>query len=123
MAAASMPLLGMAPAKAVETIPVIVKDTTAQYWQIVMAGARKAGKDLGVNVPTMGAQSEADIPGPRLEQAEAYAGEFVQKLPWPLTGGQQRALHQILRPQVSLAWPGLDLDQMLGGVQAMEFQL
>ena len=50
-------------ASATETIPVIVKDTTAQYWQIVEAGARKAGKDLGVNVPLMGAQSEADIPG------------------------------------------------------------
>ncbi len=63
VAAATMPLLGAARARAVETIPVIVKDTTAQYWQIVMAGARKAGHDLGVNVPTMGAQSEADIPG------------------------------------------------------------
>ncbi len=45
------------------TIPVIVKDTTAEYWQIVQAGARKAGRDLGVNVPLLGAQSEADIPG------------------------------------------------------------
>ncbi len=50
------------PASA-ETIPVIVKDTTAQYWQIVLAGARKAGKELGINVPTFGAQSEADIAG------------------------------------------------------------
>ena len=45
------------------TIPVIVKDTTSFYWQIVLAGARKAGKDLGVNVPELGAQSEADING------------------------------------------------------------
>ena len=52
-----------ARAKAAETIPVNVKDTTAQYWQIVMAGARQAGKDLGVNVQTMGAQSESDIAG------------------------------------------------------------
>ncbi len=58
---AGLPSAGAA--RAAETIPVIVKDTTAQYWQIVMAGARKAGRDLGVNVPTMGAQSEADIPG------------------------------------------------------------
>ena len=28
------------------SIPVIVKDTTSFYWQIVLAGARKAGKDL-----------------------------------------------------------------------------
>jgi ribose transport system substrate-binding protein len=45
------------------TIPIIVKDTTSFYWQIVLAGARAAGKDLGVNVPELGAQSEADING------------------------------------------------------------
>jgi ribose transport system substrate-binding protein len=45
------------------TIPVIVKDTTSPYWQIVFAGARQAGKDLNVNVPLLGAQSESDIAG------------------------------------------------------------
>jgi ribose transport system substrate-binding protein len=45
------------------TIPIIVKDTTSNYWQIVLAGARKAGKDLHVNVPELGAQSESDISG------------------------------------------------------------
>jgi ribose transport system substrate-binding protein len=45
------------------SIPIIVKDTTSFYWQIVLAGARKAGKDLGVNVPELGAQSESDING------------------------------------------------------------
>src|SRR5208283_5098140 len=45
------------------TIPIIVKDTTSHYWQIVLAGARKAGKDLNVNVPELGAQSESDING------------------------------------------------------------
>ena len=52
------------PASAADaTIPVIVKDTTSNYWQIVLAGARKAGKDLGVKVPELGAQSESDING------------------------------------------------------------
>ena len=45
------------------TIPIIVKDTTSFYWQIVLAGARKAGQDLGVDVPELGAQSESDISG------------------------------------------------------------
>ncbi|HEY0419209.1 MAG TPA: ABC transporter substrate-binding protein [Acetobacteraceae bacterium] len=45
------------------TIPIIVKDTTSFYWQIVLAGARKAGADLGVRVPELGATSEADING------------------------------------------------------------
>jgi len=53
-----------APAIAAEpTIPIIVKDTTSFYWQIVLAGARQAGKDLGVKVPELGAQSESNING------------------------------------------------------------
>ena len=39
------------------TILVIVKDTTSFYWQTVIAGARKAGQDLGVNIDGLGAHS------------------------------------------------------------------
>jgi ribose transport system substrate-binding protein len=39
------------------TIPIIVKDTTTFFWQIVLAGARKAGRELNVTVPELGAQS------------------------------------------------------------------
>jgi len=52
-----------APAADKPTIPIIVKDTTSNFWQIVLAGGRKAGKDLDVNVPELGAQSESDING------------------------------------------------------------
>ena len=52
-----------AQAQSRPTIPIIVKDTTSFYWQIVLAGARQAGKDLDVNVQELGAQSEADING------------------------------------------------------------
>jgi ribose transport system substrate-binding protein len=45
------------------TISIIVKDTTAVYWQAVLAGARKAGQDLGVNVTELGAQSASDVAG------------------------------------------------------------
>ena len=45
------------------TISVIVKDTTSVYWQTVLAGARKAGQDLGVDVTELGAQSESDVAG------------------------------------------------------------
>ncbi|RYC30098.1 ABC transporter substrate-binding protein [Lichenibacterium minor] len=56
--------LATSQASAAETtIPIIVKDTTSNYWQIVLAGARRAGKDLGVKVPELGAQSESDIDG------------------------------------------------------------
>jgi ribose transport system substrate-binding protein len=45
------------------TIPIIVKDTTSPYWQTVLAGARKAGQELGVDVQEPGARSELDIEG------------------------------------------------------------
>ena len=66
LAAASMlagALPAMPAAAADVTIPIIVKDTTSFYWQIVLAGARKAGEDLGVKVPELGAQAETDVNG------------------------------------------------------------
>ena len=45
------------------TIPVIVKDMTSAYWRTVLAGSRKAGQELGVNVVELGAQSESDVSG------------------------------------------------------------
>ncbi|MGH6760558.1 MAG: ABC transporter substrate-binding protein [Phyllobacterium sp.] len=56
------------------TIPIIVKDTTSFYWQIVLAGARQAGKDLGVNVPELGAQAETDVNGQISILENAVAG-------------------------------------------------
>src|SRR6266481_5564797 len=56
-------MIQTAPAAEKPTIPIIVKDTTSGFWQIVLAGARKAGQDLGVNVAELGAQSESDING------------------------------------------------------------
>ncbi len=66
-----------APARAQNepTIPIIVKDTTSFYWQIVLAGARKAGHDLHVKVPELGAQSESDING----QISILENEVSQK--------------------------------------------
>ena len=54
-------------------ISVIVKDTTSPYWQAVLAGARKAGQELGAHVVELGAQSETDAIGQigLLEQAVA----------------------------------------------------
>jgi ribose transport system substrate-binding protein len=45
------------------TVSVIVKDMTSPYWQAVLAGARKAGQDLGVNVVELGAKFENDVSG------------------------------------------------------------
>ncbi len=61
--AASLAFGAPALAQTKPTIPIIVKDTTSPYWQTVLAGARKAGQDLGVNVPELGPKSESDIDG------------------------------------------------------------
>jgi ribose transport system substrate-binding protein len=45
------------------SIPIIVKNTTSPYWQTVLAGARKAGQDLGVEIVELGAKSESDVAG------------------------------------------------------------
>ncbi|TIN13849.1 MAG: ABC transporter substrate-binding protein, partial [Mesorhizobium sp.] len=77
VAAASMLAGAMHPAPvsaADVTIPIIVKDTTSFYWQIVLAGARKAGKDLGINVPELGAQAETDVNGQISILENAVAG-------------------------------------------------
>src|ERR1700724_3694198 len=59
------------------TIPIIVKDTTPFFWQIVLAGARKAGKEFNVNVPELGAQSESDINGQISILENAVSGKPV----------------------------------------------
>src|SRR5580704_4787627 len=43
------------------TVPVIVKDMTSPYWQTVLAGARKAGQDLGIDIVELGVQSDSDV--------------------------------------------------------------
>ncbi|ODT15942.1 MAG: ABC transporter substrate-binding protein [Kaistia sp. SCN 65-12] len=45
------------------SIPVIVKNTSTSYWRTLLAGARQAGKDLGVEVPELGPQKDTDILG------------------------------------------------------------
>lgn len=41
-------------------VAIIVKDVTLPYWQAVLAGARKAGQDLGVDIVELGPRSESD---------------------------------------------------------------
>jgi ribose transport system substrate-binding protein len=55
------------------TIPIIVKDLTSPYWRAVLAGAHKAGQDLGVNVVALGTQSESDTNGQISILAKAVA--------------------------------------------------
>jgi ribose transport system substrate-binding protein len=50
-----------AAAQAKTKIPIIVKDKTAFFGRTVLAGARKAGQDLGVSVVELGADWEPDV--------------------------------------------------------------
>src|SRR5260221_654959 len=70
-------MIQTAPAAEKPTIPIIVKDTTSAFWQIVLAGARKSGQDLNVNVPELGAQSESDINGPISILKNAVSDKFA----------------------------------------------
>jgi ribose transport system substrate-binding protein len=45
------------------TVAIVVKDMTSPYWQTVLAGARKAGQELGINLSESGTQSESDADG------------------------------------------------------------
>ncbi|MGB8841203.1 MAG: substrate-binding domain-containing protein [Aliidongia sp.] len=45
------------------TIPVIVKEAPAPYWHAVLAGARKAGQDLGANIVELVAPADLDAGG------------------------------------------------------------
>jgi ribose transport system substrate-binding protein len=60
---ASLAFGACAMAQTKQTVAIIVKDTTSPHWQAVLAGARKAGQDLSVNVVELGAQSESDTNG------------------------------------------------------------
>jgi ribose transport system substrate-binding protein len=51
---------GRARAAQGPTIPLIVKDPARPYWQAVLAGARKAGDDLGAQILAIQAAANAD---------------------------------------------------------------
>jgi ribose transport system substrate-binding protein len=44
-----------------ESVAVVLKTLSSQYWKFVEAGAKDAGKDLGVNVTVIGPSSESQI--------------------------------------------------------------
>ena len=69
------------PAADKPTIPIIVKDTTSFFWQIVFAGARKAGQDLGINVVELGPDV---IPIPKVRSGCSRAPSRQIRQRWSL---------------------------------------
>jgi ribose transport system substrate-binding protein len=43
------------------TVVIIVKESASPYWQSVLAGARKAGQELGIALSEFGTQSGSDV--------------------------------------------------------------
>ena len=82
------------------TVPVIVKDMTSPYWQAVLAGAREAGQDLGVNVVELGAQSEFDVSGQ------------ITILETAVTSADAKALNPMYR--VGAAWMRTPVEDLTG---------
>jgi len=64
VAASAAAFLAWSPsAHAKDTIPLILKSTSNYYFSIVAAGARKAARELDIDMPVLGAASFADIQG------------------------------------------------------------
>ena len=58
MAATAALMLSGAAVRAEDTVAVIVKATTSEYWQWVFKGAEAAGKDLGVKIDELGSPKD-----------------------------------------------------------------
>lgn len=69
---ASMALISAPIARAQDTVAVIVKATTSEYWQWVFKGAEQAGKELGVKVDELG--SPKDDAAAQISILESAAG-------------------------------------------------
>ncbi|WP_343716297.1 substrate-binding domain-containing protein [Inquilinus sp.] len=70
--AAALMVAGMTTARAADTVAVIVKATTSEYWQWVFKGAEDAGKQLGVKVDKLGTPKD-DAAG-QISVLESAAG-------------------------------------------------
>ena len=69
---ASMAILSAPMAHSQDTIAVIVKATTSEYWQWVFKGAEQAGKELGVKIEELG--SPKDDAAAQISILESAAG-------------------------------------------------
>ncbi|MTK11336.1 MAG: substrate-binding domain-containing protein [Clostridiaceae bacterium] len=58
------------------TISVVLKAVNSDYWKIVQAGAKDAGKELGVDVQVLGPNDETDIAG----QTSLMEDQIVKKV-------------------------------------------
>ena len=70
-------------------IDVILKTTSAEYWQYVQAGANQAGKDLGVTVEVKGATSETAYDEQQnMIETDLNSGAYDAIIIAPLQGDQ-----------------------------------
>lgn len=82
-----------APAGGDYKIDVILKTTSAEYWQYVQAGAYQAGKDLGVSVEVKGATSETAYDEQQnMIETDLNSGAYDAIIIAPLQGDQAATL-------------------------------
>ena len=100
MALALMLLVAMAvPAMAEgETIAVVLKTLSSEYWNYVKAGCDAAAADLGINVTVIGPGAESDITG-QVSMIEEQLGQDIAAIVCaPNDGDAAAALAQATVP-------------------------
>ena len=92
-AAPAAPAADAADAGSNYKIDVILKTTSAKYWQYVQAGANAAGKDLGVTVEVKGATSETAYDEQQnMIETDLNSGAYDAIIIAPLQGDQAATL-------------------------------
>lgn len=99
-------------------VAVIPKGTTHEHWKGVEAGARQAGKELGVEVVWKGPQTENDREG-QVKVVEQFATEGVAGI--VLAPLDKQALLRPVRQAVANKVPVVIIDSALDGEQGKDF--
>ena len=92
---ALMLLMAMAvPAMAEgETIAVVLKTLSSEYWNYVKAGCDAATADLGINVTVIGPGAESDITG-QVSMIEEQLGQDIAAIVCAPNDGDRRRVHR-----------------------------
>lgn len=100
------------------TIAVIPKGTTHQYWKSVEAGAKEAGRDLGVNIIYKGSMQEDDRAG-QISVVEQFASDNVSGI--VLAPVDNVALVPAVQAAMAKKIPVVIIDSSLDGSAGKDF--
>lgn len=109
---------GAAPGASTLTVAVIPKGTTHVYWKSVEAGARKAGKELGVQIEWKGPLKESDRAS-QIGIVEQYVSEGVSGI--VLAPLDENALVKPVKSATAKKIPVVVIDSALKGTPGTDF--